>query len=458
MSTHVIKPSRSWIAAALASALCGGSVSGQATWAPANVPFRYFQMYEIMADSATDALYFCGRSSINNDVITDDIGIAVYDGQTWDTLGPIYGEPLCLIRWGDTLVVGGGVISVDSQPFNGCFGYVNGVAVSFGDFGFGGPRRFRILDGELYAVGPFNEVDGHAALGVAKRVGGAWIPVGSTAGGLGDWYLSDVLKYNDQLIVGGALSFDWTSANGIAVLNDTTWEPLGPGLTGNLTYAGALAIYQDTLYLAGGIHIAQGNPGEGILKWTGSDFIPVGTGLQNEWNQPALNVGAYDLKVHNGLLYVSGQFWFAGNIPASGIATWDGANWCGLGGTLDLPVLTFDVYHDTLYVAPLGDADGQLVDCAAKYIGTYPDTCTSTALSLEEHSPTERIEAWIAGDHLILRTPTEARSARVHLYDANGRLVAQGSGHTGRFALHALHTGLHLVHVAGFPPVKVMVP
>lgn len=43
------------------------AASGFAQWVPAGVPFRIFEMGNIHKDTITDALYFCGESSLNND-------------------------------------------------------------------------------------------------------------------------------------------------------------------------------------------------------------------------------------------------------------------------------------------------------------------------------------------------------------------------------------------------------
>ena len=445
--------------AAWAWVLSLGQLHAQPAWVPAGLPFRFLQMREIYADSSTDRLYFCGSSSINNDFVFDDAGIAVLVDQTWDTLGPINGEPESVIRWGDTLVVGGYVPMVGGQSFNGCLGFVNGEAVPFGNFGLSSPKRFRILDGELYAVGGFTVVDGHEAPGVARRVGGTWVPVGSTNGMLPGGLNSDIIKYNGQLILAGGLAFDWTLAHGIAVLNDTTWSPLGPGLNGNFTYAGALAIYHDELYLGGGIHISEGNIGEGILKWTGTDFEAVGTGLQNQFNQPAINVGASYMKVYNDLLYVSGVFWFAGNVPAMGMATWDGLNWCGLGGTLEMPILTFDFFHDTLYVAPLFDADGQPANGAAKYIGNYPATCTPSGLGVapDNADPADLPSVLVLPSELMVQAPLSCSACEIRLLDMTGRTLAHSHGSPAHFSTSDLGTGVYFVAVAGHRSVKVLI-
>lgn len=428
----------------------------QPSWVPAGVPFLTTEMRNIYTDTVADAIYFCGASSIDGDFNFEDEGISVYSNGDWDTLGVFSNMPECIVRWGDTLVVGGGFPHINGLPMPYCAGWVAGQWVPFGDFQEVGPYKFRIIDGDLYAIGAFVHVDGHLCNGLAKRVGGEWENVGSMAGVMQN-YLSDLTKYDGHLIMAGAVGFNWTSARGVAILNDTTWEPLGPGIVGTWGQGRALAVYQGDLYVGGAIDINDGNAGHGIMRWDGNQFHPVGDGFQGMYNDFSMPTGAVAMQVRNGLLYCSGQFRYAGHVPAMGVATWDGTNWCGFGGDLGLVVGSFDFYHDTLFVGPFHEAEGVDVNCAAKYIGSYPDTCsqTTTAIAQSLIGVGKELLLVVSPDHLQVDLPGGAEPVSISLHDAQGRLVDQALGRHVVFRTSGTANALYFVRAVGYAPKRI---
>ena len=82
------------------------------------------------------------------------------------------------------------------------------------------------------------------------------------------------------------------------------------------------------------------------------------------------------MTVHNDLLWVGSGCNYAGGVPARGLATWDGTQWCGVPGDLggETGVRDFAFYQDTLFLAFIsgfGPMSG-----AAKFIGdSYVGEC-----------------------------------------------------------------------------------
>lgn len=430
----------------------------QTTWVAGGVPFLTTQVFGIYTDTIGNAIYFCGASSIDGDNNFNDQGISVYSDGQWDTIGVFTGTPLCAIRWQDTLLVGGSFLRINEDSIPACAAFANGTWSQYGDFpNSGGPAAFRIINGELFAIGAFQYVDGHLCKGLAKRVGDAWLPVGDMSEFSNvDPIVSDLVAYQGDLVIAGAgLNIPGSPGHGVAIYDGDHWAILGSGIEGNFGVGLCLAVYHDELYVGGGIHVAEGNAGEGIVKWTGSTFAPVGTGLQNANNQWALNVGASEFKVHNDLLYMTGQIWHAGNVPAYGIATWDGYQYCGLGGAPAMPTDQFDFYHDTLYVGTFHTADGAPVNCVAKYVGSYPDTCSAINTSLADLQPILdqlRIR-YLDGTHIAISGPMHGVQ-RLLIHDASGRLVRSGTvdlgpAGSGPISIEELLPGLYLIECLG---------
>ncbi len=436
-------------------------VSAQNAWVAAGIPIRTEQMHSIYTDTLAGAVYFCGTSSIDGDFITDDCGISVYYHGQWDTLGTFHGAPESIVRWHDTLIVSGDFIEINGEPIANCAYYDSVTWHSFGTFSPVAPSYLRELNGDLYALGAFMYADGHLCNGIAKREGTEWVSVGVEGFADPDTFhniIHGIARYNGNLVVGGHVNFSGTSDHGVGIQENGIWHPLGPGIQGTYGHGGAFANYQGELYVGGGIHVGEGNPGEGLLRWTGTEFVAVGEGLQNQNNQWAANVGVFELEVHNGLLYVAGTFWFAGHVPANGVATWDGTNWCGLGGWLDGSASNIAFLGDTLFASPWIYLDGENVNSGVRYVGNYPDTCTQFSTSILDPTllPAATFHITLASDILTAHLPIGVSPCRIELLDGLGRVINAGSGTTVRFSTAGLAKGVYIVRAEGYGAQRVL--
>jgi hypothetical protein len=174
---------------------------------------------------------------------------------------------------------------------------------------------------------------------IVRRTGSGWAVVG---GGLGqNSSPSGVLAMatydsgsGPELYIGGSFSgAQGLNSPGLIRWNGTTWNTVGTGLAmpvGQFLHANALTVYDDgsgpALYVAGTFTIAGGVPSSWIAKWNGSNWSSLGSGVNNEVSGMAVwNDGS------GPKLYVSGTFTVAGGVPVSKIAIWNGSSWSAMG-------------------------------------------------------------------------------------------------------------------------------
>lgn len=138
------------------------------------------------------------------------------------------------------------------------------------------------------------------------------------------------------LYVGGFFTMaGGVPANGIAKWDGTSWTPLGAGVAGlSINTVAALAVWDDgtgpALYVGGSFSMAGGTPANNIAKWDGSSWSSLGTGVVGVGS--ANDVAAMEA-FDDGTgpaLYVGGTFGAAGGVAAVHIAKWDGTSWSPL--------------------------------------------------------------------------------------------------------------------------------
>lgn len=153
-----------------------------------------------------------------------------------------------------------------------------------------------------------------------------------------------------KLWIGGIL----TNVAGAPAANIAQWNgsrlsvPSG-GLTttlGSLLTAEVydLEVFNGELFAAGNFNQSTGvGTVNGIARWDGSAWQPLGTGLQL-----SDGYGGYGfaLEVYQGQLYVAGDFDFAGGQPAANLARWDGSSWSGVDIGLGGSVYALESFND----------------------------------------------------------------------------------------------------------------
>lgn len=264
--------------------------------------------------------------------------IARWNGSAWSSVGGGTNNPvraLAVLANGD-LVAGGefttaGIISATKLArWNGSTWAALGAGVS----NAGGPGTALALavtsEGGLVVGGTFDFAGGITSNNVAWWSGTAWSPLGFGVGSAGLSTVSDaralVVLQSGQVIAGGSFdSAGGVAAGRIARWNGSNWTPLGSGMDSVVM---ALAMLPGGDVVAGGAFTtAGGTAANRIARWNGTTWSPMGSGMNG--NVRALAV------LPNGVLVAAGEFTSAGGVSANRIAKWDGIGWTPLGSGMD---------------------------------------------------------------------------------------------------------------------------
>ncbi len=160
---------------------------------------------------------------------------------------------------------------------------------------------------------------------------------------------SDILVFDGSLVVGGRFVIEARGpCEGVARWSGTKWEPMGSSFDGEVT---TLETFRGELYAGGSMRNSGALPTSGIARWNGANWLSVGGGLSIQFGNP---VGRVLLR-HNGELWVAGEFNAAGSVPTSCLAAWDGEHWRGF---IEGPSSAF--INDPPTVIALASYEGQL--------------------------------------------------------------------------------------------------
>jgi hypothetical protein len=187
-------------------------------------------------------------------------------------------------------------------------------------------------EGKVYVGGWFTTAGGLTANRVA-----AWDPATNSWSRLGDGMNSNVnalAAHDGKVYVGGWFTTaGGFTANRVAVwdIATQTWASLGTGsangVGGTVT---ALTAHAGKVYVGGGFTTAGGSTANRVAVWdiATQTWSSLGTGDENGVDD---SVGAF--AVHDGKLYVGGDFTTAGGVSANRVAVWDIATqtWSSLG-------------------------------------------------------------------------------------------------------------------------------
>lgn len=387
-------------------------------WASVGLPTNVLDWGNYYLDESGDTLYCSGI----NQVLPGQAGLFRTTNGVWDTIGLFSHVVQRTLHYNDTLIAGGWFYTAGSDSIRACAFFDGSHWSAYGQFD-GGISNLRLLDGELYAVGSFSTVDGQAADGIAKRVGGHWEPVGNF-GNVPDPFLFDVIKYHGDLICCGNMDIVGENYRDVYIYQNGEWGPLGGGLFGTASGGWEMTIYNDELILGGGFYIGAGNAGQCMMRWNGEIWQPLGVGTTDNTDSYGSAPNIHALCVQDGKLFVGGGFSYAGHVPAKGIAVWDGTTWCGLGSDLGL-VHDIVFFHDTLY-AMCGNnwIDGEYNTGGVKYLHTtYGDTC-SVPTSIPPTALREALS--ISVEDGLLRVNGLYADVSYRIMDSIGRSVVSG--------------------------------
>jgi hypothetical protein len=231
--------------------------------------------------------------------------------------------------------------------------------------------------------------------------------------------------YDGALILGGAFTrAGGIEANRIVRWDGSDWSSLGTGINSDVT---CLQVYNGKLIAGGNFNQAGGIPATAVAQWDGTLWSPLGSSLDSP---------VQALTTYAGELIAGGEFHYSGGTPVAHLARWDGASWTSLGGGTNGAVRGLGTFGTDLLVG--GDFDqigGQLITKLARWdgsafspMGTWtwwaPPTRFVTHQDLLYVGTQDRVCQWTGVDWLNLAFPGNGSGRALCVYD--GKLLASG--------------------------------
>jgi hypothetical protein len=191
-------------------------------------------------------------------------------------------------------------------------------------------------NGDIVAGGLFDLAGGRSANSIARWDGAQWRPMGSGMLSSTDAraLVSELAVLPDgSLVAGGSFSLaDGRRADGIARWDGTAWSPLGPGFgDGNGASVSALAVLPGGDLVVGASFGIDGTDATRVLRWSGSRWSVLG---EPKIGQNLAGIIFALAALPNGELIVGGDFTSIGGVEAVGVARWNGRSWSTLGAGL----------------------------------------------------------------------------------------------------------------------------
>lgn len=273
--------------------------------------------------------------------------IAVWDGTSWSATGSssnpgVNNQVAALAVYNNVLYAGGFFNSTSSGSANS----LNGIAALNGDTwtpvgganpGFDAPvSALGVANNLLYIGGSFDTTyngTANAYNRIASWNGTSFAALGGSPPGLDNSPLAFTI-FNGTLYMGGLFTKSMSglsnSLNCVAAWNGTAFSARGlpnPGLSGGVR---ALAVFNNTLYVAGSFATAYNDSGNtlyGIAELSFNTWTAMGS-------PPGFDNNVDSLVASPSLLYAGGDFDSASSGTANslnGIGAWDGSNWLPLG-------------------------------------------------------------------------------------------------------------------------------
>ena len=289
-------------------------------WEATNFNYEFFGWsFASENDSLNDLAYL---GSFQNPDGLPSKALITYDGNGYEMETLMDGPILAIKFYKQSIYIAGTFSTVNDVQAPHIARYSNGVWESIGTFNNSG-STLEVIDDTLYIGGSFTAHEDFPYDYVVKYDGENFHAiednpfVGETP------WIQSFAKYQGALFIGGNFSHPLDSD--LLMYADNEWQPVGEGMSGFATTVRFMEVFQDELYVAGIMNQDEGNAGNFIQKWNGSNWSQVGVGLEHIY--PGQIIG---MQQFQNALYVNGIFGTAGEAELNGIARWDGEQWCGM--------------------------------------------------------------------------------------------------------------------------------
>ncbi len=352
-----------------------------------------------------DSVLYVGGKFVRSEEGTTISKIARWDGHAllpvgcgfnWDCANPddlnaYDGNVSSIVRFHDQLYAGGYFQNSGQDTlfnvakFNGATWESVGAGFDFW------VNRLVVIEDTLYACGEFSLSGTTPINGLAKWNESEWVAVHDLPqfGTFNANNVSCIAKYNNSIYVTGNFSQDAVAFVDCAFWNGTEWDEVDEGFFGGLMALGEMGIYDGELIITGAMSQDENsnNPGNGIVGWNGSQWNSFQEGTDDPTTTYTGTV--YDMTIYDDRIYVVGNFYYAGGVPANQLAFWEVDHWCTFHDVTQISneqtnIRVVEVFKDTLYIA--GPFDGisgnSTIHGIAKYIGG--DICEITPVRESE--------------------------------------------------------------------------
>ncbi len=320
------------------------------------------QVLSLYADTANGVLYAGGEFTTVDGITVN--GIAKWDGTQWTAMGDGFAGSMPYVYWiteyKNELYAGGPFIASGADTMNGIAKWNGtkweavGGSMTFPSISIGTyyVAAMYVFNNELYVGGHFDSVDMQSVSNIAKWDGTKWTPVGT---GTNDDVLV-IKEHNNELYIGGYFVFAAQAGQQyrIAKLKGNDFETVGTIGLGDASKRWGIetmVTYKGDLYAGGYFNVLESGQtiANHIARWDGTSWSTIknlGVGVASTSVNPVRSLVEY-----NGLLYVGGQFFAAGQVAAPNLATWDGAGWKNADLGTDGIINSMTVFNGNLIVA-----------------------------------------------------------------------------------------------------------
>jgi len=163
----------------------------------------------------------------------------------------------------------------------------------------------------------------------------------------GGYRFTAIAVYKDTLYAGGTLA-DATSAfpvNHLYRWNGQGWEVISGAIQTLNNGISDMLVYQDKLIIAGLFDEAQGKTASNITQYQNGLWSYIGPSSTEQGSNGRIR----DLFVHDGRLYIAGEFSLVGQNITGNTAFWTGTLWGGIGNPFQDYTIQLAATGDSLY-------------------------------------------------------------------------------------------------------------